>query len=294
MIETRFFSYMDNLIKDFGNLKNKKKFKKFYSKIIKNTYFQYQDVKKIKKIDAETWYNRCKEFTTAEIFKQLILHDEKIEENDEIIWGDKSPSYIIKVKLIKQIYPKAKILHIIRDVRDVCLSYRKTWGKNIYRVAYNWDKKLKEFNKQINEFKDDVYELKYESLLKNTKEQVKNICIFLNIDYKEGMEIPSRVTELYGDAKNLKRIKKDNIEKFLKELEPKEILKTESIAYYNLKKYDYEIINKDVKLNDLNKISLLYYQIQDVKNMFQFKIKIYGLLYAIKFIRYTFKTRNKY
>ncbi|KKM92157.1 hypothetical protein LCGC14_1221270 [marine sediment metagenome] len=242
-LETRLFPYMDNLIKGFGNLKNKKNFKKFYNRIVKTTYFLYQDELKIKKIDAETWYNRCKEFTTAEIFKQLILHDIKIEENDEIIWGDKTPSYISNVKLIKQTYPNAKIVHIIRDVRDVCLSNRKRWGNNIYRVANKWDKKLKEFHKQIKEFKEDVYELEYESLLKNTKEQVKNICIFLNIDYKEGMEKPSRITEIFGDAKNLKKIKKDNLEKFLKELEPKEILKIESIAYYNLKKFEGNVLN---------------------------------------------------
>src|SRR5262249_20192115 len=38
-------------------------------------------------------------------------------------WGDKTPRYVVEIPLLMKLFPDAKILHIIRDGRDVALSW---------------------------------------------------------------------------------------------------------------------------------------------------------------------------
>jgi hypothetical protein len=42
-------------------------------------------------------------------------------------WGDKTPSYSLHMTLIQSLMPEARFIHLIRDGRDVALSYRGLW-----------------------------------------------------------------------------------------------------------------------------------------------------------------------
>jgi hypothetical protein len=289
-IETNFLSYLHSLTINIKNLENKENFCKFYNKIIKTTYFLYLRNQNKKIIDKDYWYNQCKEFTSSEIFKILILHDMNINFNNDFIWGDKSPQYITQIKLIKELYPNAKILHIVRDVRDVCLSSRKAWGRNIFGTAYRWNNELNKFNLYIKKFENDVHELSYENLLERPKEEIEAICNFLQIEYELGMESLKCVTENIGDAKNMKKIKKDNSKKFLTKFSSKEIKKIESLSYDYLKLYGYDIIYQNIEKKSLSKFELLYYYFCDFLFLQKFRIKNEGILFTLRFNLYSFKT----
>ena len=52
--------------------------------------------------------------------------------NKEII-GDKDPKIIENIEVLNYFFPNSKIIHIIRDPRDVVLSRTKAkWSKNIH------------------------------------------------------------------------------------------------------------------------------------------------------------------
>ncbi len=285
-IETNFLPYMNKLVNNSKNLDDKKNFKIFYRKIIRTLYFLYQETREIKKIDINKWYDQCIKFDTAEIFRNLIFHDMNIEKDDVIIWGDKSPSYLRNVNLIKNLYPNAKIIHIVRDVRDICLSSRKTWGRNICYVAHRWNKSLTELNNIIDTYKKIFFELSYETLITDTKNQMINICKFLNIDYEKGMELPQIITENFGDARDMKKIKIDNKNKFMNELTYFEINEIEKIASENLKKYDYKLINNVKNIKNISKCQFLCYNFLDFLNLFYFRLKNENLNYNVKFYYY--------
>ena len=38
-------------------------------------------------------------------------------------WGDKTPDYVLYMKDLKKVWPNAQFIHVIRDGRDVALSY---------------------------------------------------------------------------------------------------------------------------------------------------------------------------
>ena len=62
-------------------------------------------------------------FSMAELYK-AILRYYATAQNVNII-GDKAPKYVEYLPTIKQIFPDAKIIHLIRDPRDVYLSRTK-------------------------------------------------------------------------------------------------------------------------------------------------------------------------
>ena len=42
-------------------------------------------------------------------------------------WGDKTPVYSLHLNAIEAVLPEAHFVHLIRDGRDVALSWRQTW-----------------------------------------------------------------------------------------------------------------------------------------------------------------------
>src|SRR5688500_14721348 len=41
-------------------------------------------------------------------------------------WGDKNPFYVLYLDQIRQLYPGVRVIHMMRDGRDVTVSYRTT------------------------------------------------------------------------------------------------------------------------------------------------------------------------
>ena len=55
-------------------------------------------------------------------------------------WGDKTPQHALAIRTLCEIFPGCQIVHVIRDARDVALSYaRAPFGPgNIYVAALLW------------------------------------------------------------------------------------------------------------------------------------------------------------
>ena len=70
------------------------------------------------------------------VFEALIRHDS--DARPDGVWGDKSPNYRAHLPLLRQLWPEARFIHIIRDARDVCLSSHKAWKKAVLRNAQRW------------------------------------------------------------------------------------------------------------------------------------------------------------
>jgi hypothetical protein len=157
--------------------------------------------------------------------------------NKNTIWGDKTPLYLRHLNSLKKAFPSAKVIHIIRDPRDRAISVKKTWNKSMYRTTEKWKREIE--NAQF--FKDDndfYFELKYEDLLGSTAVKLKEICVFLGIDFQEKMLTLEKPSEKHGDNKQVLTVNSKNSKKFLEY--NKEIIKRiEEIAFPLLEIYDY-------------------------------------------------------
>jgi sulfotransferase family protein len=118
----------------------------------------------------------------SKVYGKLI---EKKENTTHIV--DKNPAYSNQVNLIHHCLPDAKFIHIVRDGRDVAVSMisaRKRMGfgpDNIFDASRFWKKSIINSQKAKNLGKDNYLEIKYEELLKNEFEYLKQIFFFCGL-----------------------------------------------------------------------------------------------------------------
>ena len=116
--------------------------------------------------------------------------------------AEKTPNYVAEIPTLHALFPSARIVHIVRDGRNVCLS------------ALNWKRMAEWFSHRYRTWRDDplvtaalwwkrfvslgredgarlgvhlYHELRYEALLANPEGEVQALCAFLNVEYDERM-----------------------------------------------------------------------------------------------------------
>ena len=101
-------------------------------------------------------------------------------------WGDKTPEYTEDIDIIWRLFPGCKIVHLVRDGRDVVLKQlnvkAKNWfAKSLPLLADRWAKKVTICHKVGSVLGPDYFlQLRYEDLVLNTEDTLRKICDFLN------------------------------------------------------------------------------------------------------------------
>lgn len=110
-------------------------------------------------------------------------------------WGDKTPPYRTCMAEIARHLPEARFIHIIRDGRDVALSYRGLWfgpGDDIERQARFWVAEIERARAQA-EHLPFYMELKFEDLIVRPQNELERICRFLDLPFNGAMlDYPGR------------------------------------------------------------------------------------------------------
>jgi hypothetical protein len=100
-------------------------------------------------------------------------------------WGDKTPPYRNHMVGIQQLLPEVHFVHIIRDGRDVALSYRGLWfgpGDDIGAQARFWVAQVLSARAQAAGLRHYL-EIKFETLVCNPEPSLKTICSYLELPY---------------------------------------------------------------------------------------------------------------
>ncbi len=107
------------------------------------------------------------------------------------IIGDKAPKNIEYLPVLKKVCPTIKVIHIIRDPRDVYLSRKRAeWSKSrndiLQLLAYRSQYSLgRHFGPKL--FGENYLEVYYEKLLSNPEAELDRICNLLGIRFDERM-----------------------------------------------------------------------------------------------------------
>jgi len=192
--------------------------------------------------------------------------DENQKWNDNVIWGDKTPSYLRHLELLDTCFPESKFIHIIRDPRDRALSVNLTWGKSMERATELWRSEIQKASEWRSK-KDHYLEIKYEDLTNDPISVLKSTCDFLGIDFSEQMLTLNKPSEKYGKSSRLKSVNKTNTQKF-EVLKPSQIKRLEEIAFPVMKELGYKIIYAK-KFKPYSQIEMMLYKYID---FFNFKI----------------------
>jgi hypothetical protein len=284
-VESNFIPHLYNIFKQFGDVSERKNFDAFYQ-FVNKTYF----IKNVladshySSIDSAKWFDSISDNSYQSVIGSFfILHAQC---NNKRIWGDKSPHYMLEIPTLKFLFPDAKFIHIIRDVRDNCLSIQKTWGKTLYFSAQLWAdsiSKCKTDAKAVLCQTDDYYELKFEKLISHPIDELKCICSFLGIEYEQQMSRLKKASENYGAGKGKTEILSTNMNNWENILSKNQVKKIESIAFDILKSLNYKIYYTNNQ-KSLTKSERIYLKIMDSIFRFRFDIKDKnGLINAINY-----------
>ena len=103
-------------------------------------------------------------------------------------WGDKTPEYCHHLPLIRELFPDAQFLHIVRDGRDVAQSVFQTgFGpKTAYEAALAWKKTIAD----VSRFRATLpagacLEVRYEELLAEPARTIGAVAEFLGIENRD-------------------------------------------------------------------------------------------------------------
>jgi hypothetical protein len=108
-------------------------------------------------------------------------------------WGDKTPIYVRSIPLLHSLWPDARFVHLIRDGRDVTLSYRSLhWGPDtVWAAAHKWRRDVTAGIRDGQPLGTDRYlEVRYEDLVADAKAALQAICTFAALPFDEAMLDP--------------------------------------------------------------------------------------------------------
>ena len=186
----------------------------------------------------------------AGVIEALICS--RAPEKKLLAWGEKSPGHVFYWKEIKQTYPNAKVVHIIRDGRDVASSIinARMGPKTYFAAAKMWCDYLDgvaEIKQDCSE--EDYIEIRYEDLLSEPEENLQKICTTLGVEYSEKMlKFFEKNASYQTDATNLENLNKpliaSNKEKWRKNLSDSDLQEFETVAGQHLSAYGFEPANK--------------------------------------------------
>jgi hypothetical protein len=111
----------------------------------------------------------------------------------KIIWGDKTPGYVLSLATIKKIFPNARVIHMIRDGRDVVESLLKNW--KVGPQTNDFKKTVEYWKKHVTVgikegplyFGENYIEVRYEELVSEPNRVLNEICDFLMIPMQQSM-----------------------------------------------------------------------------------------------------------
>lgn len=268
-IETRFITKYYKMLWKYGDLENKSNFNCLISDIINERYVQQWNVDY--DID-EVWMN-CPNKTYSEICDYLISKRFKNIGKDK--WGDKTPPYTFDLDVLKELFPQALYIYIVRDGRDVALSLLKqNWGPNNVLCCAEYWNRSNNIDSQIEDLKksDRLYEIKYEELLSEPRLHIKRLYEFISFDYEESYV-----------SKIIEKLNTDNIYNWKREMRERDVKVFQCVSGVNLQKFNYQIIDTKFSITPLEKTfwqihnkGLRFFELIRLNTIEWFKIKYLG------------------
>jgi hypothetical protein len=114
--------------------------------------------------------------------------------------GEKTPHYVLDLPTLHELWPDVRIVHLIRDGRDVALSFLE-WSRaqphlnsppwvedKVITSALYWERFVR-VGREARAFlaPERYLELRYESLVADPERECRRLCAFLQLDYVPAM-----------------------------------------------------------------------------------------------------------
>ena len=174
------------------------------------------------------------------------LTETYMERHGKRRWIEKTPTHLAYVREIRRCYPKAPIIRIIRDPRDVALSMLKVpWAPASFAAAVlHWQ----DFNARAQRFFQsdrNSLTIRFEALLLDPEAELRKICQLIGEEFEPGMLASSRSnthvnpTQISWKAKAGEKLDPGRTAVWRHETTPEQQCQAEAIVGDLLKAFDF-------------------------------------------------------
>lgn len=163
-------------------------------------------------------------------------------------WGDKTPGYSLEMPLLARLFPHARFVHLIRDGRDVALSFFGVIGpKTMAEAAEVWRHRIEIAQRDGAALGSERYtEVRYEDLVADPEAALAPVCAFLGLEQHPGMlryseridrTIPGSERRIH---QNLAKPPTKGLRDWRRDMAPADVETFEAIAGRELARLGYE------------------------------------------------------
>ncbi len=177
-----------------------------------------------------------------------IVYQTYAQQYGKVRWGDKTPHYVSRMDAIRQLFPDAQFIHVIRDGRDVALSILKVdFGPNsLPESALDWKHWVQTGRKLGKEIGNKHYlEIFYENLVRAPERSLRTVCEFIGESFHEEMLYHHRHKDLaFHESHQLlpQPVTTSRIGKWRQQMREDEVKLFESIAGGLLQELGYDTL----------------------------------------------------
>lgn len=184
----------------------------------------------------------AEEASTIGSYAQLIewfvgRYGAEVGRPDREIWIEHSPLNAQYAKTLFELFPDARMIHIVRDGRAIAASVMKLdWGPNEAHLAAPWWAHRLAFGLAAEGYfgSERVARVRYEDLILEPRATLEALCEFLGLDFQDEMLAANglRVPEYSADWHKLVGSMPDpaRVEGWRSDLEPRQVEIFESIT----------------------------------------------------------------
>lgn len=183
--ETEFLPFLMRYAAD-GGFERQGGFGRFLEYLRLEDYFTHREIEGHEATDFEAWQARCRDNSVAEMFRAFLIGDADGVATARLL-GDKSPGYLRILPQILTEFPRAKVIHAVRDPRSQVGSLRATFGKSVVASAIAWRDAIDRVSRLRSVHEDRILELRYEDITEAPELWLRRVCAFLEVPFDPAM-----------------------------------------------------------------------------------------------------------
>ncbi len=218
------------------------------------------DSKKIiNKLEKSSHINYAEVYHT--IMSNLLLDNTTAKR-----WGEKTNMCWGKIPDFLKMFPKGKTILVVRDPRDVLISYKNMTtepGLRYLDAVFALLGSFQSVDKFLHELsKDNFYLLKYEDLIRDAESVIQNLSKFLEIDFTPSMLDSKQFKDKIGNKwegnssfdKSIRGISHDAIGRWKSRISKVELYFVEMVLREQMLKLDYDLAASPLNTEEWKKL----------------------------------------
>lgn len=233
---------------------------RLYEKYLSGAFGLYGPDEFIRLIDECCPYHLEKYFDYVNHFKRLDypqhelgriltdLFDHICYAYGKSIFLEQTPWYGQRLNVLRDLFPEMRVIHIVRDGRDVAVSFSRTpwWSKDIRSNLEQWAREATVIHDFGVNNPENYIEIRYEDLVLNPESELQKILVLFGLPFEREMLDTGMLIDYFsmfkGDAQEFQ-----SIENKAWNREKRRTFFSESLyAWKKNKDYDFSIMSQNV------------------------------------------------